>query len=92
MPYDTWAASRPPLRIGGLATYRLPTPVLFRETRPLPAPVQYLKKVEKAPSKAEALRLLTPLATGPHLLPGEPAWPLGTLVPAPKSAVETGAL
>lgn len=52
---------------------------------------QVLKRAEKIPTKAEALKQIMPLASGSHVMPGEPSWPLGTLLPAAKSASELGA-
>lgn len=52
---------------------------------------QYLKKVEKCASKADALKVLASTASS-LTLPGDPAWPLGTLITAPKTAVETESL
>jgi len=51
---------------------------------------QVLKRAEKVPTKAEALRQIMPLASGSHIMPGEPTWPLGTLLPAAKSSSELG--
>lgn len=51
---------------------------------------QVLKKAEKIPTKAEALKQIMPLASGSHVMPGEPSWPLGTLLPSAKSASELG--
>lgn len=53
---------------------------------------QVLKRAEKVPTKAEALRQIMPLASGSHVMPGEAAWPLGTLLPAAKSSSEIGKL
>lgn len=52
--------------------------------------MQYLKKVEKCASKADALKVLASTASS-LTLPGEAAWPLGSIITAPKTAVETGA-
>lgn len=59
----------------------------FHDSAPF---LQYLKKVEKCASKADALKVLASTASS-LTLPGDPAWPLGTLITAPKTAVETGA-
>lgn len=39
-------------------------------------------------SRADATRELTTLAAGPHYIPGDAGWPLGTLLPAPKTPQE----
>ena len=38
------------------------------------------------PAKADGQRELATLASGNHLAPGDAAWPLGQVIPAPKSA------
>ena len=53
--------------------------------------VQCLKRIERAATKAEAAKALVPLASGTHLLPGDAGWPLGTLIPQPKTVADTGA-
>jgi actin related protein 2/3 complex subunit 3 len=53
---------------------------------------QCLKRVEKKPNKAEALRELSTLAQGAHYIPGDPGWPLGQVMPLPKSASEAESL
>lgn len=62
----------------------------LRSPRSLLSRLQYLKKVEKCASKADALKVLASTAST-LTLPGEAAWPLGTIITAPKTAVETGA-
>lgn len=70
----------------------LPSSRQLRKTPPLsPPPPQLLKKCEKIATKAEALRQLVALASGAHFLPGEPGWPVGGVIAAPKSSLETGA-
>ncbi len=54
----------------------------------MPPRVQCLKRVEKKPNKAEATRELSPLVQGAGVIPGDPGWPLGQLMPQPKSAAE----
>lgn len=56
----------------------------------LQATLQCLKKVEKVPTKVEALRQLTALASGSHVSPGDATWPLGSHFPAAKTPAETG--
>ncbi len=53
---------------------------------------QCLKKVEKKPNKSEALRELNTLAQGGHFIPGDAGWPLGSLIPGPKTASEAETL
>jgi hypothetical protein len=59
-------------------------------SRSIFAVLQCLKKLERVPTKAEAAKVLAPLASGGHLMPGDPGWPLGTLIPQPKSAADAG--
>lgn len=53
---------------------------------------QCLKKVERLTNKADALRTLSALASGSHILPGEPGWPLSGFIPVPKPGQETEVL
>ena len=53
---------------------------------------QFIKKVEKAANKAEALHILAPIAASAHHMPGEPGWPLGPLIAQPRSVAEGDAL
>ncbi len=58
----------------------------------IPPHLQCLKKIEKKANKADALRELTTLAQGSHYIPGDGGWPLGQLMPAPKTSAEQEAL
>lgn len=49
--------------------------------------VQCLKKVEKK-GKDDAARELNALATGQHFIPGDNGWPLGSLLPIPKTGAD----
>jgi hypothetical protein len=46
---------------------------------------QCLKRIEKKPVKAEAVKELMQLAQGAHFIPGDSGWPLGTIIAAPKT-------
>ena len=49
---------------------------------------QCLRRIEKKPVRADALRDLQQLAQGAHFIPGDAGWPLGGVMAAPKSAAE----
>lgn len=49
-----------------------------------------LKRIESAPSRAEATRSLTTMALEPFMIPGDPGFPLGTFFPAPANKQEAG--
>lgn len=53
--------------------------------------LQALKRCSGRP-RADAARELHTLASGPHVVPGDAGWPLGSLLPAPKTAVEADAV
>ena len=59
---------------------------------PLFPPVQFIKKVEKCANRAEAEKILGPLASSMHHMPGEPGWPMGPLLTAPRTAGESDTL
>ena len=48
--------------------------------------------MEKVGSRAEAERILVPLASSLHVGQGEPGWPLGAFLSQPKSASEADTL
>jgi actin related protein 2/3 complex subunit 3 len=48
--------------------------------------------VEKKATKADALRELTTLAQGAHFIPGDSGWPLGQVMPVPKTGAEQESL
>jgi actin related protein 2/3 complex subunit 3 len=51
-----------------------------------------LKRAAGKASKAEGARELAALAAGAHLAPGDAAWPLTQVIPAPKAAGDLEAL
>jgi actin related protein 2/3 complex subunit 3 len=51
-----------------------------------------LKRAAARAGKAEGARELAALAAGAHLAPGDAAWPLAQVIPAPKSAADLEAL
>jgi actin related protein 2/3 complex, subunit 3 len=53
---------------------------------------QCLKRIEKKPIKAEAVKELMQLAQGAHFIPGDSGWPLGTIIAAPKTQSESDQL
>ena len=53
---------------------------------------QCLKKIEKKPVKAEAVKELMQLAQGAHFIPGDSGWPLGSIIAAPKTQSEADQL
>ena len=55
-------------------------------------PSQFIKKVEKCANRAEAEKILGPLASSMHHMPGEPGWPMGPLLTAPRTAGESDTL
>jgi hypothetical protein len=65
--------------------------------RPTPHPTllgrpQCLKRVEKKANKADAARELTTLAQGGHYIPGDAGWPLGGVMPAPRTPADAEGL